>query len=85
MSGRVLTFAGVAKCLEDVEPFQPDNGSRQAMPVRPRAVRWKGLCPGLVTLRDRRAAIYGGLAWAAPGRITRMMPVRSGVLYPPNP
>lgn len=40
--------------------------------------------PHLVTLRDRLATFLGGLAWATPGSIMRMMQARSGVQNLPN-
>ena len=43
-----------------------------------------GYTPHLVTLRDRLATFLGGLAWATPGSIMRMMLARSGVQNLPN-
>ena len=50
---RDLTCAGVTRCRDIVEPFQPVDGSRP-LRGRPRAVRCRGANPDLVTLRSLR-------------------------------
>ena len=70
---------------DNVEPFQPEDGPHVGQSRRDPGLLGVGGNPHLVTLRDRRAAVFiGGQAWAAPGSITRMMPDRPGVHHLPN-
>lgn len=59
---RDLTCAGVAKCRDIVEPFQPVDGSRPLC-ERPGAVRCRGANPDLVTLRSLMPLHSAAAAW----------------------